>query len=585
MSRFFDGFEGLLVDMDGVLYDSMKGHTLAWKMMMDELGVRTERDEFYLYEGMTGKETINLIFQRVYGRKATAEEAETLYHRKTEIFRSFAEPSPMSGASRMLAAFERAGLRRVLVTGSAQGSLLKSLDRDYPGVFPADRRVTALDVKHGKPAPEPYLKGAAIAGADPGRCIVVENAPLGVRAGKSAGCFTVAVMTGPIPREEFEREGADMIFSSMDEFADWVEATALRRGVEVTEAESPAALLNDMAKRLEADKYLVVTDENVGRLWLPSLDEFTKRDDVEVATVAAGEACKSLDEVATLWKKLSDEGFTRRSVVINFGGGSVTDMGGFAASTFKRGVRYVNVATTLLAMADAAVGGKTGIDFGGKKNEVGAFRNPERVIVSGKFLETLRQEELMSGMGEIVKTAMLESEEFYSELPDVYEAIRSKRPGYGRLAGKMAARAAAFKERVVNADPKEQGYRKILNLGHTAGHALESLAMRSGKALSHGESVAHGLYTALLISESLAGLEKGMAEHYRRTILSKYYRPLPFRKEEIGALIEIMGADKKNRRAGEPEFVLLRAPGRPVWGIRPGKEIIAAALEKTLSKG
>lgn len=223
MENIFKGRKAALIDMDGVLYDSMPGHTLAWKQMMEGIGVNCDRDEFYLYEGMTGAATIDLLFQRAFGHDCTPERARELYAVKSRYFNALGPAKPMPDADRMLAAIGNAGLKRVLVTGSGQKSLLDALARDYPGVFLPGMTVTAADVTHGKPDPEPYLKGAAIAGADPGECIVVENAPLGVRAGKAAGCFTVAVTTGPIPRGEFEKENADMIFSSMSSFADYLE--------------------------------------------------------------------------------------------------------------------------------------------------------------------------------------------------------------------------------------------------------------------------------------------------------------------------------------------------------------------------
>ncbi|MBD5293011.1 MAG: HAD-IA family hydrolase [Bacteroides sp.] len=209
-----------LIDMDGVLYDSMPFHALAWQRMMAEQGIDTDRDEFFLYEGMTGKATVDLIFQRELGRHATDEEALRLYRRKADIFVEMGEKRKMPGAGRMLSVLMERGIGRVLVTGSAQHSLLDRLDMDYPGAFPAGKRVTALDVTHGKPDPEPYLKGLEKAGVKSDEAFVIENAPLGVRAGKAAGLFTIAVTTGPIPREAFEREGADLIFPSMDAFAD-----------------------------------------------------------------------------------------------------------------------------------------------------------------------------------------------------------------------------------------------------------------------------------------------------------------------------------------------------------------------------
>lgn len=208
-----------LIDMDGVLYDSMPYHALAWQQMMKEQGIETTVDEFYLYEGMTGKATVDLIFRRELGREASDEEATRLYRRKADIFVEMGKKKMMPGADRMLSALKDHGVGRVLVTGSAQNSLLDRLDEDYPGAFAPDKRVTALDVKRGKPDAEPYLKGLEKAGVGKNEAFVIENAPLGVRAGKAAGLFTIAVTTGPIPREEFEREGADLIFPSMEAFS------------------------------------------------------------------------------------------------------------------------------------------------------------------------------------------------------------------------------------------------------------------------------------------------------------------------------------------------------------------------------
>lgn len=214
-----------LIDMDGVLYDSMKYHTLAWHRMMTELGIPTDRDEFYLYEGMTGAATIDLLYRRHFGHGVDPEEARRLYQRKSELFKAFGKKEKMPGADRMLRALCDAGIRCVLVTGSGQASILDSINTDYPGVFQPGMRVTAADVAHGKPAPEPYLKGLALAGVKPEEAIVIENAPLGVRAGKAAGLFTVAVTTGPIPREAFEKEKADLIVDSMPEFAELLSST------------------------------------------------------------------------------------------------------------------------------------------------------------------------------------------------------------------------------------------------------------------------------------------------------------------------------------------------------------------------
>ncbi|MDD2961907.1 MAG: HAD-IA family hydrolase [Muribaculaceae bacterium] len=209
-----------LIDMDGVLYDSMKNHTIAWHKMAGDLGIDSEQDEFYLYEGMTGVATINLLYRRAFNREVSADEAAELYKIKAKYFSELGEPNTIVGADRMLSILKDNEIERVLVTGSGQKSILEKLDRDYHDYFAPDKRITAFDVTYGKPAPEPYLKGLERAGCSANEAIVIENAPLGVQAGVAAGCFTIAITTGPIPRETMVASGANLVFSSMNEFAD-----------------------------------------------------------------------------------------------------------------------------------------------------------------------------------------------------------------------------------------------------------------------------------------------------------------------------------------------------------------------------
>lgn len=217
------GIKAALIDMDGVLYDSMPFHAQAWHRLFTELGVANSNpDEYYLYEGMTGADTIGMILKRELNLDTTLEERNEIYSKKSQYFRNLGEKRLMPGASDMLHALRKLGLDTVLVTGSAQSSLLDGIEQDYPGFFPKDKRVTALDVKKGKPNPEPYLRGLEKAGVDASQAIVIENAPLGVRAGKASGCFTIAVTTGPVPASEFEKEKADMIFPDMPTFAQWL---------------------------------------------------------------------------------------------------------------------------------------------------------------------------------------------------------------------------------------------------------------------------------------------------------------------------------------------------------------------------
>lgn len=211
-----------LIDMDGTLYDSMGNHADAWLRMVTELGIPATREEFFMYEGRTGASTINIIFQRAYGRDATPEEIEELYRRKTVYFAEMPAVSPMPGAKRMLDTLCETGIRRVLVTGSGQSSLINRLDTDFPGAFPPEMRVTSRNVSHGKPHPEPFIKAMQIARATPSQCIAIENAPLGIKSASDAGAFTIAVTTGPIPREEMEKAGAAVIFPSMEECANQI---------------------------------------------------------------------------------------------------------------------------------------------------------------------------------------------------------------------------------------------------------------------------------------------------------------------------------------------------------------------------
>ena len=208
-----------LIDMDGTLYDSMPRHADAWHTMMAEIGVELPREEVFLHEGRTGAGTINILFRRAFGRDATPEEIERLYHRKTELFAAMPQVSPMPGAARMLSILEEHGIDRVLVTGSGQNSLISRLDTDFPGAFLADMRVTARDVTRGKPAPDPFIAAMAKAGVSPAESMVIENAPLGVEAGAASGAFTIGVNTGPIPPSVLSEAGADIVFDSMNDFA------------------------------------------------------------------------------------------------------------------------------------------------------------------------------------------------------------------------------------------------------------------------------------------------------------------------------------------------------------------------------
>ncbi len=207
----------------------------------------------------------------------------------------------------------------------------------------------------------------------------------------------------------------------------------------------------------------------------------------KLIVIEATDAHKDFASLMTVWKHLSEGGATRHTLLINIGGGMVTDLGGFAASTFKRGINYINIPTTLLSMVDASVGGKTGINFLGLKNEIGVFNNAKSVILDTKFLKTLDVENMLSGYAEMLKHGLINNEKMLGELltfdiekPDLVELKR------------MVAESVAVKQRIVTEDPTEKGIRKALNLGHTAGHAFESFALKH-KPVLHGYAVAWGL--------------------------------------------------------------------------------------------
>lgn len=212
--------KAFLFDMDGVLFNSMPFHAISWCKAAKEYGLELSEPQVYMNEGRTGASTINELTMKTFGRAATEEEMEKIYARKSEIFNSCGVADPMPGAAQLLNAIKEQGLKIVLVTGSGQKSLLDKLNRCFPGIFSPENMVTAFDVKFGKPNPEPYLIGLKKAGVQANEAVVVENAPLGVRAGVAAGIFTIAVNTGPLPDEVLSGEGANVVFPSMQYFAD-----------------------------------------------------------------------------------------------------------------------------------------------------------------------------------------------------------------------------------------------------------------------------------------------------------------------------------------------------------------------------
>ena len=213
--------KAILFDMDGVIYDSMGANALAWHEAMSSVGAKSTLEDFYLFEGRTGSAIIDILFERSFGRKATENEKKEIYQTKVNLFDKMQPDGakPMDGIKEVLAIVKETGLIPVIVTGSGQQSMFDRLEQHFPAVYDKEKIVTAYDVKHGKPHPEPYLTGMEKAGITPEEAIVVENAPLGVKAAKAAGIFTIAVNTGPLANRKLQEAGADLVFPSMHKLA------------------------------------------------------------------------------------------------------------------------------------------------------------------------------------------------------------------------------------------------------------------------------------------------------------------------------------------------------------------------------
>ena len=305
---------------------------------------------------------------------------------------------------------------------------------------------------------------------------------------------------------------------------------------------------------VDYDKLFLLTDTNTHEKCYPLIQDIPLIKEAAPITVKASDLHKNLESLASIWTHLSNEGATRHSLLLNLGGGMVTDMGGFAGATFKRGIRTVNVPTTLMASVDAAVGGKTGINFNGLKNEIGAFYPPLCVFIDCEFLRTLDRDNILSGYAEMIKHGLISSMEVYTSVM-LYDIDTMN---YNYL-NQLVAQSVAVKEDFVEQDPKEQGIRKALNFGHTVGHAYESLSFQKGTPLLHGHAVAAGIVSELFLSHRVCGfpMEKLSQVVY---YIKEYYAPFMFGCKEYDTLYELMTHDKKNE-GGVINFTLLGQVG------------------------
>lgn len=337
------------------------------------------------------------------------------------------------------------------------------------------------------------------------------------------------------------------------------------------------SIINQVVRDLKADRIVILVDENTSK---HCLRRFKKKSKIKgsVIQVESGEHNKDIDTLQSIWEQMLREGMSRKSLLINLGGGVIGDMGGFAASTYMRGMKFIQVPTTLLSMVDASVGGKLGIDYHQIKNMVGLFNAPHLVWIDTKFLETLPTNELQSGMGEVIKHSLIADKKLWKQLRKQHDK-KFKITDWKSLV----KRNVEIKSAVVEADPKEQGIRKILNYGHTVGHAIESHFLDSDTPLLHGQAIIMGMHVENIISKDRGLLSP---KHCKRinTFLADQIKgiSLTASQSDLESMLLTMANDKKNSN-GKMKFSLLKKPGSCTYNVTVSpKEVIRALKESHL---
>ena len=331
--------------------------------------------------------------------------------------------------------------------------------------------------------------------------------------------------------------------------------------------------LNAYLKSHHFSIIFVIVDTNTHEFCLQKfLAQMETEVPIEIIEIEAGEQFKTIDTCVGVWNVLSDLGADRKSLVINLGGGVVTDLGGFVACTFKRGIKYINVPTSLLAMVDASVGGKTGVDLGNLKNQIGVINSGEMVLVDTDFLETLPQDQLKSGMAEMLKHGLIASRDYWNKVSKLSEQNLKR-------LDQLIYESVLIKHDIVEKDPYEGGIRKNLNFGHTLGHAIESyfLSQPDKEDLLHGEAIAIGMILESYISSELLGFPKTDLEAISK-VIRNIYKHVVIDATDYDPIIELMKYDKKNEH-GNINFVLVEAIGKPVRDCLVDNALIVEAFE------
>ncbi|HUM47397.1 MAG TPA: 3-dehydroquinate synthase [Chitinophagales bacterium] len=317
--------------------------------------------------------------------------------------------------------------------------------------------------------------------------------------------------------------------------------------------------------------HFILVDDNTVNSCLPVFfHEISILKTAKVIEIFSGESFKNIETVQQVWEQLTEQNADRRSVLINLGGGMVGDLGGFAAGTYKRGIDFIHVPTTVLSQVDAAYGGKQGIDFQHFKNQVGIFRNPVATFVNVEFLKTLPPEQLTNGFAEVVKHGLLAGGKFWKQI----HAIDNLSTANWK---KIVRDSAAIKLSVVEKDPFEKGLRKILNFGHTIGHAVETNLLNRGEEVLHGYCIAAGMIGELFLSQQLCGFsEKKMLEVI--SFIRNHFPSINMDASFDEEVLNLMKQDKKNRD-GRIQFALLQKIGEPVIGVEGDEQLIRQSLD------
>ncbi|GAB6011095.1 3-dehydroquinate synthase [Viscerimonas tarda] len=331
--------------------------------------------------------------------------------------------------------------------------------------------------------------------------------------------------------------------------------------------------ISNVLQRFSYDRLYILTDDNTERLCYPLINDIAEIKQAGKIIIRADDKNKNVESLSSVWKYLSENGATRNSLLINLGGGMLTDLGGFAAATFKRGIKCINIPTTVLGAVDAAVGGKTGINFNGLKNEIGAFAPAEAVLIDSHFFKSLDHANFLSGYAEMLKHSLIANDKEWAKII----SFDTDNIDYDRLK-ELVISSVTVKEWIVDKDPFEKGIRKALNLGHTVGHAFESMSYEINKPMQHGYAIAWGLVCELYLSHKLCRFPK---DKLLQTIgfIRENYGLFPFSCNEYEALYELMKHDKKNESSGKINFTLLNKIGDIALNQTASKEDIFESID------